>query len=429
MQIVLALVEVFTVWMQRNVCERALERKRADAMPQIITWSVFYVISNVFTYFLNLPFWMNMIVFSLLFFGVLSWLYKGTIPVKLILVLFLCLIGVLSELIVYFIGIMFGIDLLHTVESTQTILMYIILSKLVWFVEIKIALLFLKKHKNIIIRKIDWIEVFIIPISSIFIVLAMFVPLVDQHIWVRLIAAVMVLVINLFAFYNYNELQEKALYQAEKQFLTQQVESYAEKLREMSKVWQQTREYRHDMKQKSLLLESYLSRKQYDKIRELYQQGIENQLEDENISSTGNVSFDTIVNYKAAVAKKNGIRVKLQTMIPYDIKLDDVALYSLVGNLFDNAIEATQKVEEDEREIQLVAKMSGNNLYLEFKNPYKGELRRKEDSYLTTKENRNEHGMGLRIVENIVERYHGQIVFEDSDHYFRAKVLIYNMGE
>lgn len=296
MQIVLALVEVFTVWMQRNVCERALERKRADTMPQIITWSVFYVISNVFTYFLNLPFWMNMIVFSLLFFGVLSWLYKGTIPVKLILVLFLCLIGVLSELIVYFIGIMFGIDLLHTVESTQTILMYIILSKLVWFVEIKIALLFLKKHKNIIIRKIDWIEVFIIPISSIFIVLAMFVPLVDQHIWVRLIAAVMVLVINLFAFYNYNELQEKALYQAEKQFLTQQVESYAEKLREMSKVWQQTREYRHDMKQKSLLLESYLSRKQYDKIRELYQQGIENQLEDENISSTGNVSFDTIVN-------------------------------------------------------------------------------------------------------------------------------------
>ena len=184
MQIVLALVEVFTVWMQRNVCERALERKRADVTPQMIAWSVFYVISNVFTYFLNLPFWMNMTVFSILFFGVLSWLYKGTIPVKLILVLFLCLIGVLSELIVYFIGIMFGIDLLHTVETTQTVLMYIILSKLVWLVEIKIALLFLKKHKNLTIRRIDWLEVFMVPISSIFIVLAMFVPLVDQYIWI-----------------------------------------------------------------------------------------------------------------------------------------------------------------------------------------------------------------------------------------------------
>lgn len=86
------------------------------------------------------------------------------------------------------------------------------------------------------------------------------------------------------------------MYRAEKQFLTQQVGSYAEKLREMSNVWQQIREYRHDMKQKCLLLESYLSRGQYDKIRELYQQGIENQLEDENISRTGNVSFDTIIN-------------------------------------------------------------------------------------------------------------------------------------
>ena len=53
-----------------------------------------------------------------------------------------------------------------------------------------------------------------------------------------------------FTFYNYNELQEKALYQAERQFLTQQVENYAVQLQEMSKTWQQAREYRHDMKQK-----------------------------------------------------------------------------------------------------------------------------------------------------------------------------------
>ena len=266
---------------------------------------------------------------------------------------------------VCFIGILCGIDIIHMMGNTEVAIMYTILSKLVWFVEIKIALLFLKKNKNIVIRNMDWLEVFIVPVSSIFIVMAMFVPLTDEYVWAKLLASILILIVNLFTFYNYNELQEKALYQAERQFLTQQVENYAVQLQEMSKTWQQAREYRHDMKQRYLLIESYLNRNEYEKIRELYRQSVETLTEEDNLSKTGNVTFDTIVNYKAAVAQKNHINVKLDTMIPYDMKLEDVDLYSLLGNLFDNAIEAASKVDIEEREIKLLAKMSGNNLYSE----------------------------------------------------------------
>ena len=58
---------------------------------------------------------------------------------------------------------------------------------------------------------------------------------------------------------------------------------------------------------------------------------VETLTEEDNLSKTGNVTFDTIVNYKAAVAQKNHINVKLDTMIPYDMKLEDVDLYSLLG--------------------------------------------------------------------------------------------------
>ena len=81
--------------------------------------------------------------------------------------------------------------------------------KLVWFVEIKIALLFLKKNKNIVIRNMDWLEVFIVPVSSIFIVMAIFIPLTDEYVWAKLIASILILMVNLFHLYNYNELQEK----------------------------------------------------------------------------------------------------------------------------------------------------------------------------------------------------------------------------
>lgn len=429
MTIILILVEIFTVIMQRNVCEKSFDRRPIGTAAQVTAWVAFYITSNVFTYFFEIPSWLKLVFFSVLFLGVLLWLYEGSVKIKLVLVIFLCLIGMLSEVIVCFIGILCGIDLIHMLEDTEVVIMYTILSKLVWFVEIKIALLFLKKNKNIVIRNMDWIEVFIVPVSSLFIVMAMFMPFTDQYIWLKLIASILILIVNLFTFYNYNELQEKALYQAERQFLTQQVENYAVQLQEMSKTWQQTREYRHDMKQKYLLIESYLNRNEYEKIRELYQQSVENLKEEDNLSKTGNVSFDMIVNYKATVAQKNNIKVKLDTMIPYDMKWEDVDLYSLLGNLFDNAIEAAGKVDIEEREIKVLAKMSGNNLYLEMENPYVGNLKKQGRNYLTTKVNKNEHGLGLQIIENIINRHNGQMIIDDKDNYFKIKVLLYNIGK
>lgn len=429
MTIVLILVEIFTVIMQRNVCEKAFDRRQVGTAAQVTAWVAFYIFSNVFTYFFEIPSWLKLIIFSVLFLGVLLWLYEGSVKIKLVLVIFLCLIGMLSEVTVCFIGILCGIDLIHMLADTEVAIMYTILSKLVWFVEIKIALLFLKKNKNIVIRNMDWLEVFIVPVSSIFIVMAMFLPFTDQYVWLKLIAAVLILIVNLFTFYNYNELQEKALYQAERQFLTQQVENYAVQLQEMSKIWQQTREYRHDMKQKYLLIESYLNRNEYEKIRELYQQGVENLKEEDNLSKTGNISFDTIVNYKVAVAKKNNIKVKLDAIIPYDMKWEDMDLYSLLGNLFDNAIEAAGKADIEEREIKVLAKMSGNNLYLEMENPYIGDLKKQGRNYLTTKVNKNEHGLGLQIIESIINRHNGQMIIDDKNNYFKIKVLLYNIGK
>ena len=211
MTIVLILVEIFTVIMQRDVCEKAFDRKRAGAAVQVMAWAAFYIISNATIYFFELPSWLNLVVFSVSFFGVLTWLYEGSIRIKLMLVLFLCLIGMLSEVIVCFIGILCNIDIIHMLGNTEVVIMYTILSKLVWFVEIKIALLFLKKNKNIVIRNIDRLEVFIVPVSSIFIVMAMFLPLTDEYVWVKLIASILILIVNLFTFYKYKELQEKSI--------------------------------------------------------------------------------------------------------------------------------------------------------------------------------------------------------------------------
>ena len=49
MTIALILVEIFTVIMQRNVCEKAFDRKPAGTAVQVMVWAAFYIISNVTT--------------------------------------------------------------------------------------------------------------------------------------------------------------------------------------------------------------------------------------------------------------------------------------------------------------------------------------------------------------------------------------------
>ncbi len=314
-------------------------------------------------------------------------------------------------------------------QDEEVMLVCTFLSKLVWLIEIKAALLILKKNKNLKISAMDWVEVFTVPVSSIIIVLAMFLPFTDDFIWLKITASVLVLVINLFTFYNYNELQEKALYRMEKEFLTQQVRNYAVRLKEMSRNWQQTRKYRHDMKQKYLLVDTWLKQNQYDKVRQLYRQDMGILEEEECFSRTGNISFDTIVNYKASVAVKSGIKVNLTAVIPYDAVFEDVDLYSLLGNLFDNAIDAVKQIMQEERIITLTAKLSGENLYLEMGNPYAGDLKKRGSGYLTTKENSGEHGLGLRIIKDIAKRHDGEVIISDTDHYFNVKILLYRFAK
>ena len=53
--------------------------------------------------------------------------------------------------------------------------------------------------------------------------------------------------------------------------------------------------------------------------------------------------MDALINYKASIAEKYGIRILLDAIVPYDTVFEDTALYSLLGNLLDNAIEAVIK--------------------------------------------------------------------------------------
>jgi sensor histidine kinase YesM len=93
----------------------------------------------------------------------------------------------------------------------------------------------------------------------------------------------------------------------------------------------------------------------------------------------------------------------------------------LLSNLIDNAIEANSKVEK-ERYIKVTAKATGGLFYLEIANPMKGQLIREDDKILTTKEDREKHGIGLSNVYDIIASYEGTYQIEEQEGEYKIQI-------
>ena len=104
----------------------------------------------------------------------------------------------------------------------------------------------------------------------------------------------------------------------------------------------------------------------------------------------------------------------------------------ILGNLLDNAIEACEKT-ENKKEIKLEIKYILNNLFITIENTYNGNLndaeRGGEHTELpkTTKGDFINHGVGLRNVNDIVNKYNGEMSWTAKDNVFRVEILMYQI--
>ncbi len=93
----------------------------------------------------------------------------------------------------------------------------------------------------------------------------------------------------------------------------------------------------------------------------------------------------------------------------------------------DNAIDAVKDVSQEEKRINLRIKVTNSNLFVLMENPYSKELHKRNGHYLTTKPDKEEHGLGLRMVEDIVERHHGSLDINDEMNRFKVKLFVYDI--
>ena len=95
----------------------------------------------------------------------------------------------------------------------------------------------------------------------------------------------------------------------------------------------------------------------------------------------------------------------------------------IIGNLFDNAIEASLKLPEDRRMIRVYMDMRNTQLYISFTNLTAGKKLKKEGKLFRSTKGKG-HGFGLVRIDAIVERLDGYISCNSEDGAFTTEILL-----
>ena len=142
---------------------------------------------------------------------------------------------------------------------------------------------------------------------------------------------------------------------------------------------------------------------------------------------TGSVNIDALLQDKLIYC--NSVGIEFTSLVDGDAFKDMATsdVYFLLTNIIDNAIEATEAIEEKEhRVISLTASRKQGLLMIEETNYYHGELSFNNDgSIKTTKqENKKYHGFGTKSIAYIVKKYDGKMHYETEDNIFKLKIAI-----
>ena len=141
------------------------------------------------------------------------------------------------------------------------------------------------------------------------------------------------------------------------------------------------------------------------------------------VVKTGNKMTDAILNSKISLAKSKGINVIADAKVPVELKMSDIDLCIVIGNLFDNAIEASLALPEEERLIRLYMDIKNTQLYMCLTNfTSVKKLKKQGGRYVTTKG--EGHGFGLVRVDDIIERYGGYISRNSEDGAFTTEIML-----
>lgn len=193
--------------------------------------------------------------------------------------------------------------------------------------------------------------------------------------------------------------------------------------REVDNMYRQMRGWRHDYRNHIQTMKAYAANGDLAAISTYLDLLDEDLTTVDTVIKTGNPMTDAILNSKISLAKAKGIEVVADAHIPVKLRSSEIDLCCIIGNLFDNAIEASVRLPEGKRLIRVYMDMKGTQLYISFTNFTDGKKMRKTGKVFRSTKG-DGHGFGLVRMDAIVERLDGYLSRNSEDGAFTTEILL-----
>ncbi|MCD8378743.1 MAG: GHKL domain-containing protein [Lachnospiraceae bacterium] len=210
--------------------------------------------------------------------------------------------------------------------------------------------------------------------------------------------------------------------------IDQQLDRYQRELiethyQEVENMYRQMRGWRHDYRNHIQAMKAYAANGDLEAIRS-YLDMLDTDLNTvDTVVKTGNSMADAILNSKISLAQSKDIPVSVDAHIPVKFKMSELDLCCIIGNLFDNAIEASMALPPDKRLIRVYMEMKNTQLYISFTNFTAVKKQKKQGGLFKTSKGEG-HGFGLVRIDTIIERLDGYLSRNSEDGAFTTEILI-----
>lgn len=226
--------------------------------------------------------------------------------------------------------------------------------------------------------------------------------------------------INIIVYFLISQVQKLQESKYELKLLQEKMKFEEDRHNDISVLWNNTRKIQHDIKQHLTVISNQLADGAIDECQKYVDELLPTIERMGKLVKSDNAVLDYIINTKLGSLEDTHVHISNTIADLSDVR--DVDLACLMGNMLDNAIEATKAL--DNKRIELLFAMQNSNRIIICKNTIAESVLKTNKELASTKPNRDRHGLGHLIMEKIVKDYNGFVDYFEEDGMFGVEIIL-----
>ena len=186
------------------------------------------------------------------------------------------------------------------------------------------------------------------------------------------------------------------------------------------------RRFKHDLVNHIGVLRELMNEKKTEEAKEYIDTIWDIQDEFDLKIYTGDSFLDIIMNYYSYLADKENIEFVVSGKLTGEMHLEMFDLTTLMGNILQNAIEATRKAAIPKIRVELIEHKK--EFFIVVSNSVDEIIDTQKGFSMTSKKDKDNHGFGLKNIVAAVEKYHGEYyiesIVENGEAMFKISIAV-----